>query len=189
MRAGLLIIPNLTGDINQTTYIADCMKVVQKEGFIPLCPNIYKPYTEQTQLQYAHRVKHAVEATFLFVDFGEDQEMTAIAELFDNEQVRRRTTGEKAAAYKNTLFGILQEVSSRTNIPIVDLKRNTRKREIVDARFVYFLRAKQYTNCSLSKIGALVSKDHASVLHGIKEAQNTAQVQEVYKLCFSDDDA
>jgi chromosomal replication initiation ATPase DnaA len=50
-----------------------------------------------------------------------------------------------------------------------------RKREFVDARFMYALWLKENTKLSLKDIGMVMSeipKDHTSVIHGIAEARN-----------------
>ena len=48
-----------------------------------------------------------------------------------------------------------------------DWMENTRKRETVYQRAIYFKLAKDYTSESLSKIGNSVGRDHATVLHAI----------------------
>ena len=57
----------------------------------------------------------------------------------------------------------------------VDLDENTRKRNVVEARALYFTILKNTTNLTLAKIGAMVDKDHATVLHGIKNLQDWMQ--------------
>lgn len=48
-----------------------------------------------------------------------------------------------------------------------DWMENTRKRETVYQRAIYFKLAKDYTNESLARIGNSVGRDHATVLHAI----------------------
>ena len=91
--------------------------------------------------------------------------------------------------YKNTdlspmLSNILQDVCYRTGINLRLIKSKLRWREIVDARCVYYLRAKELTRSSLSSIGELVNRDHATVLHGIAEANKVKEIQELYKRCY-----
>ena len=187
MRAALVIVPTLTNEVNQTGYLRDCMKIVRAEGFIPFCPNIFEKYTGMTQIEYARNVIHLMDAAFFFTDFGEDDVMSYIAEMIDQELIRRRTTGIAAEKYRNSLDGILHQVSEKTGIPVSRLKNCERKREVVDARFVYFRRAKEKTRHSLIEIGKLVHKDHSTVLHGIREANKTREIQTLYKKCFSDE--
>ena len=50
----------------------------------------------------------------------------------------------------------------------LSLNRNTRRREYVYARAIYFKLSREFTNFSFKEIGHLVDKDHASVMHGMK---------------------
>jgi len=50
----------------------------------------------------------------------------------------------------------------------LELSSNKRNREIVETRWVAFKLTKMLTRSSLSKIGKVYNKDHATVLHGIK---------------------
>lgn len=54
----------------------------------------------------------------------------------------------------------------------VDIDDTSRKRSVVEARALYYTILKNTTNLTLSKIGKLVNKDHATVLHGIKNLQD-----------------
>lgn len=47
----------------------------------------------------------------------------------------------------------------------LDITTNTRKREFVEARGMYFYLSRQYTRVSLSSIGKTVKRDHSTVLH------------------------
>jgi chromosomal replication initiator protein len=66
-----------------------------------------------------------------------------------------------------TLDDILDAVCSHTGQSIEFVGRKTRKREIAQARYLYFHFAWIYTNISLSKIGEKVGGyDHTTVIHG-----------------------
>lgn len=49
-----------------------------------------------------------------------------------------------------------------------DITQKNRSRELVYGRAVYYKLCKNLTSHSLSEIGSLISKDHATVLHGLK---------------------
>jgi hypothetical protein len=57
---------------------------------------------------------------------------------------------------------------------ILDLSVKNRKRLVADVRFCYFKSCKNNLsrNVSLSSIGKLVKRDHATVLHGLKQYDN-----------------
>ena len=50
----------------------------------------------------------------------------------------------------------------------LDITSTCRKRPYVYARALYFQLSRDFTRHSLQDIGAMVNKDHASVLHGLK---------------------
>ena len=91
---------------------------------------------------------------------------------------------EKYVEHFSLLKSILIDVSRKTGIKIELLQSKSREREVVDARFVYFRRAKEIGRFSLARIGREVNKDHATVLHGIYEAKETKPVIELYKRCY-----
>ena len=49
----------------------------------------------------------------------------------------------------------------------INISRNTRKREYVYARAIFFKLCKEFSHQTLSKIGEFVGRDHASVIHGL----------------------
>lgn len=70
----------------------------------------------------------------------------------------------------------------------VDIESPRRHKDIVEARFIFFdiLRSEKY---GLAKIGASVGRDHASVLHGVKQtlywSQTDKEFSEKYDLIKS----
>jgi hypothetical protein len=54
----------------------------------------------------------------------------------------------------------------------VNIDKNVRKRNYVEARALYYTILKNSTNLTLSQIGNIVNKNHATVLHGIKNLQD-----------------
>lgn len=50
----------------------------------------------------------------------------------------------------------------------LDITENTRKRDYVDARAMYYELSRNLTKQSLDAIGSLVKRNHASVLHSLK---------------------
>ena len=49
----------------------------------------------------------------------------------------------------------------------IDISTNTRKREYVEARALYYKLAKEYTKLSLERIGGKLKRDHATVIHAL----------------------
>lgn len=68
-----------------------------------------------------------------------------------------------------TLSRIMEVIADVTGINETLLPMRTRKREIADARHLFFFFARAKTIKSLSQIGDEVDRDHSSVLHGAKK--------------------
>jgi len=50
----------------------------------------------------------------------------------------------------------------------LDIRKNSRKRENVMAKSIYYYIARKYTKRSLMAIGREVNRNHGTVLHGLK---------------------
>jgi len=66
----------------------------------------------------------------------------------------------------------------------VSLKKKTRARDMCYARAVYYKLAKRYTVQSLTSIGKLVGRDHATVLHGLKLFDEAIMYSEPLKVVY-----
>ena len=51
----------------------------------------------------------------------------------------------------------------------IDIKKNTRKRQYVEARGIYFYLTRYYTRMSLSAIGKTMGRDHSTVLYFVRQ--------------------
>lgn len=81
---------------------------------------------------------------------------------------------------KEYLEGIMYKISEITNISVEQIKDTPRiSEEVTTARQLYFYAAKRLRPFVLSstKIGALVDKDHATVLHGIKKINEAIEIK------------
>jgi regulator of replication initiation timing len=62
-----------------------------------------------------------------------------------------------------------------------DVSENTRKREFVDARLIYFNILRDNTELSASKIGKTLNKDHSTVLHNWSRFQDMIQTSAEFR--------
>ena len=65
----------------------------------------------------------------------------------------------------------------------IDIERRTRKREVVEARYMYYEICRIW-RMSLNEIGQSVGKDHATVLHGTKRFKILCEVDVDFKENF-----
>jgi hypothetical protein len=71
-------------------------------------------------------------------------------------------------------------------LPVDALKKRSRKREVVNARFQAIALVKENTKLSLSAIGMKFGRlDHSSVIHAINTHQNYLQVDKDYRNSFA----
>lgn len=79
----------------------------------------------------------------------------------------------------------LNVVSIVTGIPVKKFTANSRKRELVEARFLASYLIRQRTDFSLETIGELVRSPrihHADVIYGIKQVENDLDMWERKKM-------
>jgi len=77
---------------------------------------------------------------------------------------------------------ILRIVCNELEMEFDELKnRKTRLREFVYARQLYGYFCKIYTKESLSSIGKFINKDHATIIHSVKQINNFKDVDKKIK--------
>tara|TARA_A200000159_G_C7254079_1_gene310103 strand:- start:320 stop:700 length:381 start_codon:yes stop_codon:yes gene_type:complete len=70
------------------------------------------------------------------------------------------------------LQDILKLVIDETGVDVTSRKRD---HKTVINRWIYFKMASEFTNNSLHKIGAAINKNHATVIHGLKQFEFETQ--------------
>jgi len=65
-----------------------------------------------------------------------------------------------------------------------DITQNSRERELVMARAVYFWLAKYTSKKSMKKIGAAVGRDHASVVYSLSNLDNWIKWDDFFRVDF-----
>ena len=73
---------------------------------------------------------------------------------------------------------LLLAVSEALHIPVEALKGRSRRQDVVAARQLYCYVARQRTKRSFDKIGQLVERDHATVLHHVRTCKNRLDVRD-----------
>lgn len=63
----------------------------------------------------------------------------------------------------------------------LDIMRNTRKRQYVEARAFYYKLCKDITKSSLTEIGDSVNRNHTSVLHSLRNVIHFLDKEEIVK--------
>lgn len=89
---------------------------------------------------------------------------------------------KKAEKKSLTVYDIADVVCSHFNIKKDLIQTASRKREIVQVRQVAMYLSKEYTDTSLSQIGAIIGKrNHATVLHACKMVKDQLEVDKEFR--------
>jgi hypothetical protein len=193
MKPALVMIPHISGVYDREKYLTSCIQYVSGNGFFPISKDLYNGYMNMENHEFLTAMIDIPAQIYLFIDFGMSplmKDMATIAAKRDipTEYIKLIKNEADYKIIENSPEAILREVSKKTDIPLELLKGNTRKREVVDARYVYFKRAREIfgTKYSLKKIGREVNRDHATVMWGIEEAGKTSQIIELYNYCYGE---
>lgn len=76
---------------------------------------------------------------------------------------------------------LLNEVSKYTGVDVIDMKSQSRIREICFARHLYHYAAMVTSSLSLKRIGELTNRDHTTVLHSIRAIENMRECDSDYR--------
>ena len=188
MKTAILLIPKVSETTDPQVYLSDCIRKVNAEGYILLHQDDWNKYRSLDLRSIIDKVLPVIDTFYLFVDFGTDDLMIDVIEKYSQEKEIVIDILPDIKNYLKTIEGILYQVSSLSDIPVETLKLKTRKREIVDARFIYFKRARLLTRDSFASIGALVGKDHADVMHGIKQVNTVPELIRKYDSYYNKPD-
>lgn len=121
--------------------------------------------------------------TVVYQDFGISAGMTIGIEraITDGREIEYRNIPLNFDAARESLLTLAREVCEFFAVNYRTLSSSTRIDEVVIARHVYFKVARNlYPNISFKAIGNIVNRDHASVMHGIKNIEAKYHIQESY---------
>jgi len=97
-----------------------------------------------------------------------------------------RCKGYSWTRKEDPLTKIMREVSIKTRVPQYLFRSKTRKGRVVEAKYFYFIRAKESTTATLEEIGSRVSGgDHATVIYGIKQVNTVPSLKRKYNEIFN----
>lgn len=187
----VLVSKNTHGE--RAGYIELCIDDAMKSGCTPITPDPYEFVTgDLNRNEWIRKVIPIIDKVVLYVDMGFSQEFLDVISLARKNDIPveyARITPESLMKLANDLEAILHQVSVVTGYPEEVLKSKTRKREIADARCVYYMRSMHVTKKSSREIGEQVNRDHATVLIAIKNNREVKQVKDLYQKCFSSEKA
>ena len=90
---------------------------------------------------------------------------------------------QRSLRYRISKDEILEIIAEECCIKVSDIADKTRKREVINGRFIFCGIMKEYFGYSLKKIGEFVGgRDHTTVIHSIEKYHDRYQTEEHYRM-------
>lgn len=100
----------------------------------------------------------------------------------DESERQNIFTDALQARYKITIEELLEIISKETGVSIQDILRRSRKKEIINARFIYCSILRTHFGYTLERIGeTLDSRDHTSIRHALIQYKNRVTTEESFR--------
>lgn len=87
----------------------------------------------------------------------------------------------KLSKYNISKEEILQIISEECDVSLPEIISRCRKKEVVNARFIFCTVMKKHFKYSLTRIGNIVGRDHTTVIHAIREFNNRYENEDYFK--------
>jgi chromosomal replication initiation ATPase DnaA len=99
----------------------------------------------------------------------------------DQNDKKKFKSSLKLSKYNVSKEEILEIISQECDVPLSEITTRCRKKEVVNARFIFCAVMKKHFTYSLTRIGGFVHRDHTSVIHAICEFDNRYKNEEHFK--------
>lgn len=87
----------------------------------------------------------------------------------------------KLSKYNISKEEILQIISQECDVSLSEIISRCRKKEVVNARFIFCAVMKKHFTYSLTRIGDIVGRDHTTVIHALTEFKNRYKNEDYFK--------
>jgi chromosomal replication initiator protein len=89
---------------------------------------------------------------------------------------------QRSLRFRITKDEILQIIAYECSVSVTDIVTKTRKKEVVNGRFIFCGIMKEYFGYSLKKIGEFVGgRDHTTIIHSVEKYHDRYQNEEHYR--------
>ena len=89
---------------------------------------------------------------------------------------------QRSLRFRITKDEILQIIAYECSVSVEDIVTKTRKKEVVNGRFIFCGIMKEYFGYSLKKIGEFIGgRDHTTIIHSVEKYKDRYQNEEHYR--------
>lgn len=90
---------------------------------------------------------------------------------------------QRSLRFRITKDEILQIIAYECSVSVEEIVNKTRKKEVVNGRFIFCGIMKEYFGYSLKKIGEFVGgRDHTTIIHSVEKYHDRYQNEEHYRV-------
>lgn len=86
--------------------------------------------------------------------------------------------------HSEELEPILSEICRALKLQPGQLKSISRRRDVVDARHIYYRRAREMTSLPYYAIANYIGKNHATAIYGERQAYDVKEIDEKYRMIY-----
>jgi len=99
----------------------------------------------------------------------------------DLNDKRKFKSSLKLSKYNISKEEILEIISEECDVSLSEIISRCRKKEVVNARFIFCAVMKKHFTYSLTRIGNIVGRDHTTVIHALTEFKNRYKNEDYFK--------
>ena len=99
----------------------------------------------------------------------------------DQKNKQQIKNDSKLLRYKVTKEEILEIIANECGITVSQILDKTRKKEVVNGRFIFCGIMNDYFNYTLKRIGDVVGRDHTTVIHAIKKFKDRIRNEDYFR--------
>ena len=99
----------------------------------------------------------------------------------DQKNKQQIKNDSKLLRYKVTKEEILEIIANECGITVSQILDKTRKKEVINGRFIFCGIMNDYFNYTLKRIGDVVGRDHTTVIHAIKKFKDRIRNEDYFR--------
>ena len=99
-------------------------------------------------------------------------------DLNEKQQIKNNS---KLLRYKITKEEILEIIADECGITVGQILNKSRKREVINGRFIFCGIMNDYFSYTLKRIGGVVGRDHTTVIHAVRKFKDRIRNEDDFR--------
>jgi len=99
-------------------------------------------------------------------------------DLNEKQQIKNNS---KLLRYKITKEEILEIIADECGITVSQILTKSRKREVINGRFIFCGIMNDYFSYTLKRIGGVIGRDHTTIIHAVRKFRDRIRNEDDFK--------